>query len=75
MRKKILIGLGVASIGLASFGGSASATDNHHHSSCFGGIHKTINTVGYGGYSNVGEVVQALGGQGKNSLARMLCAQ
>lgn len=74
MRKKILIGLGVASLGLASFGGSASATNNHHPS-CFGGIHKTINTVGFGGYSNVGEVVQALGGQGKNALARMLCAQ
>jgi hypothetical protein len=75
MRKKILIGLGVASLGLASFGGSASATYYQPHPSCFGGIHKTINTVGFGGFSNVGEVVQALGGQGKNSLARSLCAK
>lgn len=75
MRKKMLIGLGVASLGLASFSGSANATNNHHHPSCFGGIHQTINTVGFGGYSNVGEVVRALGGQGKNALARSLCAQ
>lgn len=60
MRRRILIGLGVASLGLGFFSGSASAT-NYHHPSCFGGIHKTINTVGFGG-------------QGQNALAHMLCA-
>ncbi len=45
MRKKIIMGIGVVGLSLASFGG----------------------------FTNVGEVVRALGGQGKNSLARGLC--
>jgi hypothetical protein len=71
MRKKIIIGLGVASLSLTAFGGSASASSDP---SCFGQVHKTINTVGFGGFSNVGEVVWAVGGQGKHAIARGLCA-
>jgi hypothetical protein len=70
MRKKIIIGLGVASLSLGAFGGSANASS---HPSCFGQVHKTINTVGFGGFSNVGEVVRAVGGPGKNAIARGLC--
>jgi len=39
----------------------------------FGQVHKTINTEGLGDFTNVGEVVQAIGGQGKNETARGLC--
>ena len=37
------------------------------------GIHKAINTQDALGLANVGEVVKAFGGQGKNDAARGLC--
>ncbi len=37
-------------------------------------MHKTINTDGYLTFTNVGQVVKALGGPGKNDEAKRLCA-
>ncbi|MGR2752363.1 hypothetical protein [Agromyces arachidis] len=61
--------VGLATVGLAA----APAQAAGHSADCFGGIHKLINTEGYMGFTNVGQVVQALGGQGKNDTARDLC--
>jgi len=59
----------VAALGLAA-PASAAPSD----AACFGQVHKTINTVGALGFTNVGDVVQAIGGQGKNATASMICA-
>ena len=59
----------VAALGLAA---PASATPAEQ--ACFGQVHKTVNTGGLPGFSNVGQLVQALdGGQEKNAVARSLC--
>jgi hypothetical protein len=36
-------------------------------------VHKTVNSGGLPGFDNVGDLVQAAGGQGKNAAARGLC--
>ncbi|MGR0318560.1 hypothetical protein [Agromyces sp. ZXT2-3] len=61
--------VGLAAVGLAA--GPANAAPND--AACFGGIHKTLNTEGALGFNGVGEVVQAVGGQMKNEIARGLC--
>jgi hypothetical protein len=53
------------------FAGTANAEPNAN--ACFGQIHKTINTEGALGFTNVGDVVKEFGGQGKNGIARGLC--
>lgn len=75
MKKKIITGMVAAGLGLAAFGASADAAPSDQGSarSCFGQIHKTINTEGALGFNNVGDVVKVLGGQGKNDTARGLC--
>jgi hypothetical protein len=71
--KKIIVTAAVSAIAAVSFaGGTASAAPAK--AACFGQVHKTINTVGALGFNNVGDVVQALGGQGKNDTARKICA-
>ena len=75
MNKKIITGIVAATLGVATFGAAADAAPSNRGAerSCFGGIHKLINTEGYEGFTNVGEVVKAVGGQGKNGIARGLC--
>jgi hypothetical protein len=60
--------LAVAGLGLAAPAGAAPA-----EAACFGQVHKTVNSGGLPGVDNVGELVQAVGGQGKNAAARGLC--
>ena len=75
MSKKIITGIVAAGLGIATFGAAAEAapSDRGAERSCFGKIHKTINTEGALGFTNVGDVVKAVGGQGKNEIARGLC--
>ena len=70
MKRILAIGSIVA---LAVLGFAAPASAAPADASCFGGIHKAINTQDALGLANVGEAVKALGGQGKNETARMLC--
>ena len=57
-----------ASLGLAAPASAAPAED-----ACFGQVHKTVNSGGLDGFDNVGELVKALGGPGKNAAARGFC--
>ena len=67
--------LAVGSIAvLASLGLAAPASAAPAEASCFGQVHKTVNSGGLPGFNNVGELVKALGGQGKNVAARGLCS-
>ncbi|MFE6254731.1 hypothetical protein [Agromyces sp. NPDC057865] len=59
---------------LATFGAAGAANAAPADVACFGQVHKTINTEGALGFTNVGDVVKALGGQGKNETARGICA-
>ncbi len=70
--KRILAIGSIAALSIFGFAGSANAAPAD--AACFGQVHKTINTEGALGFTNVGDVVQALGGQGKNATARMICA-
>ena len=58
----------LAALGLAAPAGAAPA-----EAACFGQVHKTVNSGGLSGFDNVGELVQSVGGQGKNAAARSLC--
>ncbi|MEI3849228.1 MULTISPECIES: hypothetical protein [unclassified Microbacterium] len=69
--KRILATGAIAALAVFGFAGTAHAAPAD--AACFGQIHKTINTEGALGFSTVGEVVQAIGGQAKNDTARGLC--
>jgi len=74
--KKIIVTGAVSALAAISFAGTASAAPAEKGPSdraCFGQVHKTINTEGALGFDNVGDVVQAFGGQGKNEIARGIC--
>jgi hypothetical protein len=58
---------------LATFGLAAPASAAPAKAACFGQVHKTVNSGGLPGFNNVGELVKAVGGQGKNAAARGLC--
>lgn len=58
---------------LSVFGFAGAANAAPADAACFGQVHKTINTVGALGFTNVGDVVKAIGGQGKNDTARGIC--
>jgi len=60
-------------VALATLGVAGTAHAAPADAACFGQVHKTINTEGALGFTNVGDVVQALGGQGKNETARGIC--
>ncbi|MDW4571418.1 hypothetical protein R8Z57_01350 [Microbacterium sp. M3] len=62
-----------AIVALAVFGVAGTANAAPSDAACFGQVHKTINTEGALGFTNVGDVVKAIGGQGKNDTARGLC--
>ena len=58
---------------LATLGLAAPASAAPAEAACFGQVHKTVNSGGLPGFANVGELVKAAGGQGKNAAARGLC--
>ena len=58
---------------LATLGLVAPASAAPADAACFGQVHKTVNSGGLPGFDNVGALVGALGGQGKNAAARGLC--
>jgi hypothetical protein len=64
--KRILATGAIAAFAMVGFAAPASAAPAD--AACFGQVHKTVNTAG-----NVGKLVQELGGQGKNALAKSLC--
>ena len=59
---------------LAMLGSAAGASAAPSEAACFGQVHKTVNTVGVAGFTNVGQLVQAVGGgTNKNALAKTFC--
>jgi hypothetical protein len=58
---------------IAALGLAAPASAATPQAACFGQVHKTVNSGGLPGFNNVGELVKAAGGQGKNAAARALC--
>ena len=70
--KRILAIGAIAAFATFGFAGTANAAPAD--AACFGQVHKTINTVGALGFTNVGDVVQAVGAQTKNDIARGLGA-
>lgn len=69
--KRILAAGSIAAIATLGIAPPASAAPAE--AACFGQVHKTVNSGGLPGFNNVGELVRALGGQGKNAAARGLC--
>ncbi|MRX45285.1 hypothetical protein [Agromyces kandeliae] len=69
--KRILATGFIAALATLGFAGPAHAAPAD--AACFGQVHKTINTEGALGFTNVGDVVKAIGGQGKNDTARGIC--
>ncbi|MDY0908540.1 hypothetical protein [Microbacterium sp. CFBP9034] len=62
-----------AIVALAVFGVAGTAQAAPSDAQCFGQVHKTINTEGALGFTNVGDVVKAVGGQMKNDIAKGQC--
>ena len=58
---------------VAPLGVAAPASAAPADAACFGQVHKTVNSGGLPGFGNVGELVKAVGGEGKNAAARGLC--
>ena len=69
--KRILAIGSIVALSVFGFAGAANAAPAD--ASCFGGIHKAINTQDLLGLENVGQAVKLLGGQGKNDTAREAC--
>ena len=70
--KRILAAGSIAALAMVGFAGTASAAPAG--ASCFGQVHKTVNSGGVGDFKNVGELVKALGGgQAKNATAKTFC--
>jgi hypothetical protein len=69
--KRILAAGSIAA--LATLGIATSASAAPAEAACFGQVHKTVNSGGLTGFDNVGQLVKALGGQGKNAAAKGLC--
>ncbi len=64
----------IVALAMVGFAGSASAAPAD--AACFGQVHKKINTEGLlaPDFNNVGELVKAAGGQGKNAAAKDACS-
>ena len=69
--KRIIAAGSIAALATLGLGAPASAAPAD--AACFGQVHKTVNSGGLPGFDNVGDLVRALGGQGKNAAARGLC--
>ena len=72
--KRFIVSAAVAVLATVSFAGSASAFEPGTPQ-CFGQVHKAVNDGALSelGIDNVGDLVQAAGGQGKNAAATDLC--
>ena len=70
--KRILIAGAVAALCTVGFAGTASAFDPGTPQ-CFGQVHKAVNGGALAPIQNVGQLVQAVGGQGKNTAAKGFC--
>jgi hypothetical protein len=72
MKKKTLGIIAASAFAIAAVSAPVAAAPSEKaiEASCFGQVHKTINTVGALGFTNVGDVVKAVGGQTKNEIAR-----
>ena len=69
--KRILAAGSIAA--LATLGLATSASAAPAEAACFGQVHKTVNSGGLPGFNNVGDLVEAVGGQGKNAATKGLC--
>ena len=69
--KRILASGFIAALATLGVAGTAHAAPAD--AACFGQVHKTINTEGALGFTNVGDVVKAVGGQTKNEIATGIC--
>lgn len=69
--KRILVTGAIVALAVVGFAAPAQAAPAE--AACFGQVHKTINTEGALGFTNVGDVVKAIGGQGKNATAWGIC--
>lgn len=65
--KRILVVGSIAALAFVGMTGTANAAQGN--GPCFGQVHKTVNAGGVEGFSNVGELVKAVGGQGKKEIA------
>jgi hypothetical protein len=70
--KRILASGSIAALAVVGLAGTANAAPAD--ASCFGQVHKTVNSGGVPGLSNVGDLVKAAGGQSKNAVASDLCS-
>ncbi len=69
--KRMLAAGSITALAMVGFAANASAEPSPR--ACFGQVHKTVNTQGYAGFENVGQLVQGLGGgQAKNTAAKTL---
>jgi hypothetical protein len=69
--KRTLAAGAIAALALVGSAGTAQAAPND--AACFGQIHKLVNSGGLDGIDNVGQLVKAEGGQGKNAAANGFC--
>ncbi|GAB7005822.1 hypothetical protein JCM18899A_32950 [Nocardioides sp. AN3] len=69
--KRVAVSACIAALGTLALAAPANAEPRE--AACFGQVHKSVNYGGLPWFSNVGELVKALGGQGKNAAARTLC--
>ena len=69
--KRIFVAGSIAALVTLGLGAPAGAAPAE--AACFGQIHKLVNSGGLAGFDNVGELVKALGGQGKNEAAMSFC--
>lgn len=67
----------IAVVGSAGAASAAPAGPGAESASCFGQVHKRVNTGDLGvalNLDNVGQLVKAQGGQGKNAIAMSVCS-
>lgn len=77
--KRMLAAGFVTAIAVVGSAGAASAAPAAagESASCFGQVHKRVNTGDLGvalNLDNVGQLVKAQGGQGKNAIAMSVCS-
>lgn len=73
MKRIIATGF-IAALAMVGFAGTASAAPAD--AACFGQVHKAVNSgfLAEAEIHNVGDLVKAAGGQGKNAAATGLCS-
>lgn len=73
MKRMIATGF-ITVLAMVGFAGAANAAPAD--AACFGQVHKAVNSgfLAEAGIHNVGDLVKAAGGQGKNAAATGLCS-